>query len=129
MDDGKIADTVWGALTGRVDAALELVGCGAVPDTPAGVRAHGTSCFTGALDDQWKTIRDFGFVSYGGVAAGTRAARHLEQVLTTLKTLPVVGSVSSPLHAPYIDDNGRVRVRAKRRHGSADSMLDGRSVV
>ncbi|GAB3009266.1 hypothetical protein GCM10023080_089350 [Streptomyces pseudoechinosporeus] len=74
MDDGKIADIVRAACPDGVDAALELVGCGALPDTPARVRAHGTACFTGALDDQ-RTIRDFGFVSYGGDAAGTRAVQ------------------------------------------------------
>ena len=37
---------------------------------------------------QWQA-KPVGFVSYGGVAAGTRAVQQLKQVVTTLRMLPV----------------------------------------
>ncbi|MEV6635458.1 zinc-binding dehydrogenase [Actinoplanes sp. NPDC051470] len=57
-DDGKIADRVRELYPGGVDAALELVGGQALPDTLRAVRPGGTGCFTGSLADQW-IIPDF----------------------------------------------------------------------
>ncbi len=37
-----------------------------------------------------------GFVSYGGVGAGTRAVQQLKQVVTTLRMVPVLESVNIP---------------------------------
>lgn len=76
VDDGTVADTVRKIVPGGVDAALELVGCSVLPDTLGSVRLHGTTCFTGALGDQW-TIPEFDpftipfgvrLTSYGGNA-------------------------------------------------------------
>jgi NAD(P)H-dependent FMN reductase len=55
------------------------------------------------LHDEWKD-KPAGFVSYGGVAAGTRAVQQLKQVVTTLKMVPVFESVNVPFHAPFISD-------------------------
>ncbi len=44
------------------------------------------------------------FVSYGGIAGGTRAVQMLKQVVTTLKMVPVTESVNIPFFAKYIDD-------------------------
>ena len=48
-----------------------------------------------------------GLVSYGGVAAGTRAAQMLKQVLTTLKMVPLFEAVSIPFVSQFIDEEGR----------------------
>ncbi|MDL4818580.1 NADPH-dependent FMN reductase [Actinomadura opuntiae] len=37
-----------------------------------------------------------GFVSYGGIGAGTRAVQQLKQVVTTLRMVPVLESVNIP---------------------------------
>ena len=60
------------------------------------------------LHQEWKD-KAAGFVSYGGVAAGTvaagtRAVQQLKQVLTTLKMVPVFESVNIPFHARFIRD-------------------------
>jgi NAD(P)H-dependent FMN reductase len=50
-----------------------------------------------------------GFVSYGGVAGGTRAVQQLKQVVTALKMVPVVESVNIPFFSQFIDEAGGVR--------------------
>lgn len=46
------------------------------------------------------------FVSYGGIAGGTRAVQMLKQVITTLKMVPIVESVNIPFFAKHIDTQG-----------------------
>jgi NADPH:quinone reductase-like Zn-dependent oxidoreductase len=58
VDDGSLADRVRELCPGGVDAALELVGGPALPDTLRAVRPGGTVCFTGSLSGEW-TIPDF----------------------------------------------------------------------
>ncbi|CAL9280413.1 L-threonine 3-dehydrogenase [Streptomyces sp. enrichment culture] len=58
VDDGRLADRVRELCPDGVDAALELVGGPALPDTLRAVRPGGTACFTGALSGEW-TIPDF----------------------------------------------------------------------
>jgi NAD(P)H-dependent FMN reductase len=60
------------------------------------------------LNDEWRD-KPVGFVSYGGVSAGTRAVQQLKQVVTTLRMLPVVEAVSIPFHSQFIGDDGRVQ--------------------
>src|SRR5207302_3397580 len=60
------------------------------------------------LHDEWRD-KPVGFVSYGGVAAGTRAVQQLKQVVTTLRMVPVVESVNIPFFAQFIDEDGRVQ--------------------
>src|SRR6201999_896614 len=55
------------------------------------------------LHSEWKD-KPAGFVSYGGIAAGTRAVQQIKQVITTLKTVPVFESVNIPFHAQFIRD-------------------------
>src|SRR3954454_2984720 len=56
-----------------------------------------------SLDEEWRD-KPVGFVSYGGVAAGTRAVQQLKQVVTTLRMVPVVESVNIPFHAQFLVD-------------------------
>ncbi|MEV4517950.1 NAD(P)H-dependent oxidoreductase [Dactylosporangium sp. NPDC049525] len=45
-----------------------------------------------------------GFVSYGGIAAGTRAVQQLKQVVTTLRMVPAVEAVHIAWHPRFISD-------------------------
>jgi NAD(P)H-dependent FMN reductase len=73
------------------------------------------------LHEEWRD-KPVGFVSYGGVAAGTRAVQQLKQVVTTLRMVPVVESVNIPFHAQFIDDEGRVNANEAMEQ-AADAML------
>ena len=48
-----------------------------------------------------------GFVSYGGVAAGTRAVQAIKPVLAVLKMTPSVESVPIAFFGQYLDEQGR----------------------
>jgi NAD(P)H-dependent FMN reductase len=74
------------------------------------------------LHEEWRD-KPVGFVSYGGVAAGTRAVQQLKQVVTTLRMVPVVESVNIPFHSQFIDDEGRVHANETMEQ-AADAMLD-----
>jgi NAD(P)H-dependent FMN reductase len=74
------------------------------------------------LHTEWK-YKSIGFVSYGGVAAGTRAVQQLKQVVTALGMLPVFESVNIPFHTQFIDDEGRVQANDVMVKAAAD-MLD-----
>jgi NAD(P)H-dependent FMN reductase len=73
------------------------------------------------LHEEWQD-KPVGFVSYGGVSAGTRAVQQLKQVVTTLKLLPVLESVSIPFHTQFIDEDGRVQPN-EIMEGAGDAML------
>ena len=73
------------------------------------------------LHDEWRD-KPVGFVSYGGVAAGTRAVQQLKQVVTTLRLVPVVESVNIPFFAQFLDEDGRVQPN-EVMETSADAML------
>ena len=74
------------------------------------------------LHFEWQH-KPVGFVSYGGVAAGTRAVQQLKQVVTTLKMLPLFEAVSIPFHTQFIDEEGAVQANEVMEQ-AADAMLD-----
>lgn len=53
------------------------------------------------LYSEW-TYKPVAFVSYGGIAGGTRAVQMLKQVVTYLKMMPVTEAVSIPFFNNYI---------------------------
>lgn len=55
------------------------------------------------LHTEWH-YKPVGLVSYGGVSAGTRAAQAITHVVTTLKMIPVVETVSIPFVQQFIVD-------------------------
>ena len=73
------------------------------------------------LHREWQ-YKPVGFVSYGGVAAGTRAVQQLKQVVTALRMLPVVESVNIPFHTQFIDEDGVVQANEVMQQ-AADAML------
>jgi NAD(P)H-dependent FMN reductase len=74
------------------------------------------------LHVEWQ-YKPVGFVSYGGIAAGTRAVQQLKQVVTTLKMTPLFEAVSIPFVAQFIDDEGGVQANEVMEQ-AADAMLD-----
>jgi NAD(P)H-dependent FMN reductase len=73
------------------------------------------------LHQEWQ-YKPVGFVSYGGVAAGTRAVQMTKQVVTALKMTPVVEAVSIPFVQQFIDAFGQVQSNEVMEQGS-DAML------
>ncbi|HEX6345221.1 NAD(P)H-dependent oxidoreductase [Umezawaea sp.] len=55
------------------------------------------------LNAEWRH-KPVGFVSYGGVSAGTRAVAQLKQVVTTLRMVPVLDAVHIPFVQQHLDD-------------------------
>jgi NAD(P)H-dependent FMN reductase len=74
------------------------------------------------LHHEW-SYKPVGFVSYGGVAAGTRAVQMLKQVVTTLKMTPLTEAVSIPFVTQFVDEDGRVQAN-EVMETSARAMLD-----
>jgi NAD(P)H-dependent FMN reductase len=74
------------------------------------------------LSTEWAD-KAAGFVSYGGVAAGTRAVQQLKQVLAALKMVTVAESVNIPFFSQFIDEAGQVRPNDSMSR-AADAMLD-----
>ncbi|MFI6451776.1 NADPH-dependent FMN reductase [Streptosporangium amethystogenes] len=57
------------------------------------------------LNREWRH-KAVGFVSYGGVSAGTRATGQLKQVVTTLRMVPVQDAVHIPFIAQHLGEDG-----------------------
>jgi NAD(P)H-dependent FMN reductase len=55
------------------------------------------------LHHEWH-YKPVGFVSYGGVGAGTRAVQQLKQVVTALRMMPTGASVNIPFVAQFLQD-------------------------
>ncbi len=60
------------------------------------------------LVQEWQD-KPVGFVSYGGIAAGTRAVQMIKLVVTTLKMVPLFEAVSIPFVQQFLDDERRFR--------------------
>jgi NAD(P)H-dependent FMN reductase len=74
------------------------------------------------LHVEWQ-YKPVGFVSYGGISAGTRAVQMLKQVVTTLKMTPVFEAVSIPFVAQFLDDDGELQAN-ETIENAATAMLD-----
>jgi NAD(P)H-dependent FMN reductase len=87
---------------------------------------HGfTAPLKNALDylhHEWQ-YKPVGFVSYGGIAAGTRAMQMLKPVLAGLKLAPVMEAVNVPFVRQFIDDEEQFRPNEILEQ-AADAMLD-----
>ncbi len=55
------------------------------------------------LHREWQ-YKPVGFVSYGGIAAGTRAVQMTKQIVTTLKMVPLFEGVNIPFVNQFFDD-------------------------
>jgi NAD(P)H-dependent FMN reductase len=74
------------------------------------------------LNKEWH-YKPAGVVSYGGVAAGTRATQMLKQVLLALKMLPVNDAVNIPFVTQLLNGDGAIEANAVMQT-SASAMLD-----
>ena len=74
------------------------------------------------LHMEW-LYKPVGLVSYGGVAAGTRAAQMVKQVVLAVKMTPLFETVAIPFVAQFVDDEGAVQANEVMEQ-AADTMLD-----
>jgi NAD(P)H-dependent FMN reductase len=74
------------------------------------------------LNAEWQH-KPVAFVSYGGVAAGTRAVQMLKQVVTTLKMVPIFESVNIPFVQQFLDEDRQLQPNAIMEE-AAGAMLD-----
>ena len=74
------------------------------------------------LNQEWR-YKPVGFVSYGGVAAGTRAMQQLKTVVAAVKMLAVPEAVNIPFVAQFIGDEGELHANEVMEQ-AADTMLD-----
>jgi NAD(P)H-dependent FMN reductase len=75
------------------------------------------------LHYEWRH-KPVGFVSYGGVSAGTRAVQMIKQVVTTLNMFALNEAVAIPFVAQFIDDEGEIEAN-ETMEKAADALLDG----
>jgi NAD(P)H-dependent FMN reductase len=74
------------------------------------------------LHHEWR-YKPVGFVSYGGVGAGTRAVQQLKQVVTALRMLPTGASVNIPFVAQFLRD-GVIRGNDVMQEAAADMLTE-----
>jgi NAD(P)H-dependent FMN reductase len=60
------------------------------------------------LHHEWRH-KAVGFVSYGGVGAGTRAVQQLKPVVVAVSLIPVVAAVNIPFVQQFLGDDGVIR--------------------
>ena len=106
----------WSATIERADAFVFVM-----PEYNYGFNA----ALKNALDFlhvEWR-YKAVGFVSYGGLAAGTRAVQMLKQVVTALKMVPVFEAVNIPFVTQFLDEQKRLQPNEILTL-AAQSMLD-----
>lgn len=90
----------WSALVAAADAFVVVT-----PEYNHGIPATLKNAID-FLHREWN-YKPMGLVSYGGVAAGTRAVQMLKQIVVALRIVPVVEAVNIPFFAKMIDEEGR----------------------
>jgi NAD(P)H-dependent FMN reductase len=75
------------------------------------------------LHDEW-AYKPVGFVSYGGVSAGTRGVQMTKQIVTTLKMMPVLEAVHIPFFAQHLDARTGTFRPPEISDEAASAMLD-----
>jgi NAD(P)H-dependent FMN reductase len=74
------------------------------------------------LNREW-LYKPLGFVTYGGVAAGTRAMQMLKQVVSALKMVPMTEAVNIPFVQQFLDSDKVLQPNAVMED-AATAMLD-----
>lgn len=106
----------WSATIDRADAFVFVT-----PEYNFGFNA----ALKNALDylhSEW-AHKPAGFVSYGGVSAGTRAVQMLKQIVTTLRMVPLTDAVSIPFIKQFFDENGELHAN-EEMETAAKTVLD-----
>jgi NAD(P)H-dependent FMN reductase len=73
------------------------------------------------LNQEWKH-KPIGFISYGGVSAGTRAVAQLQQVTSALNMVPAATAITLPFVAQLVQDGALVGNEVMEQ--AAAAMLD-----
>lgn len=73
------------------------------------------------LYNEW-LYKPVAFVTYGGIAGGTRSLQALKQVVTSLKMMPVVEAVNVPFFTNHINEQG-IFIADEGIQKSAEVML------
>jgi NAD(P)H-dependent FMN reductase len=107
------------AWSARVDAADAFVFV--MPEYNYGMSAPLKNALD-YLNQEW-AYKPLGFVSYGGVSAGTRAVQMVKEVVTTLKMVPLPEAVHIPFVRTLIDAEGQFRA-SPELEAAAMAMLD-----
>jgi len=89
----------WSAMVDSADAFVVVT-----PEYNHGIPASLKNAID-FLHREWQ-YKPMGFVSYGGVSAGTRAVQMLKQIVSALKIVPIVEAVNIPFFARMIDGDG-----------------------
>jgi NAD(P)H-dependent FMN reductase len=106
----------WSAMIRRGDAYVFVV-----PEYNYGFNAAIKNAID-YLNQEWQ-YKPLGFVSYGGVAAGTRAVQMLKQVVSALKMVPMADSVNIPFVQQFLDEQ-RVLQPNDIMESAATALLD-----
>jgi NAD(P)H-dependent FMN reductase len=106
----------WSEIVERSDAFVFVI-----PEYNYGFNAA-TKNAIDYLNQEWQN-KPAGIVSYGGVAAGTRAAQMLKQVMSALKIVPVTDSVNIPFVGQKLDQDRRLKPN-EVMEAAAAAMLD-----
>lgn len=87
----------WSATIRRGDAFVFVM-----PEYNYGVNAALKNAID-YLNQEWQ-YKPLGFVTYGGVAAGTRAMQMVKQVVSALNMVPMVDAVNIPFVQQFLDE-------------------------
>lgn len=106
----------WSARVDRADAFVFVM-----PEYNYGMSAPLKNAID-FLHQEW-AYKPLGFVSYGGVSAGTRAVQMTKEVVTTLKIVPLPEAVHIPFVGRLVDESGGFRAD-EALQSAATTMLD-----
>ena len=106
----------WSAIVSRGDAFIFVV-----PEYNYGFNAAIKNALD-YLNVEWRG-KAVGFVSYGGVAAGTRAMQMLKPVLAALKLVPLAEAVNIPFVQQFLDADRKLQPN-EIMESAATAVLD-----
>jgi NAD(P)H-dependent FMN reductase len=106
----------WSATISRGDAYIFVI-----PEYNYGFNAAIKNAID-YLNQEWQ-YKPLGFVTYGGVAAGTRAMQMLKQVVSALKMVPVTDAVNIPFVQQFLNADRELQPN-EVMEGAATAMLD-----
>ncbi|MFC9767389.1 NADPH-dependent FMN reductase [Rhodococcus jostii] len=98
-----------------------MCSCSSLPSTTT----DSTRFLKNALDDLntvW-ACKPVGFLSYGGVSAGTRAVQMIKEVVATLKMVPIPEAANIPFVTSFLDADGVVAPN-EIMESAAKALLD-----
>lgn len=75
------------------------------------------------LVQEW-AYKPLGFVSYGGVSAGTRGMQVTKQIAVGLRMMPIPEAVNLPFFSQHLDRDAGTFTPEDRHEKAARAMLD-----